>query len=134
MLVLLFYKLNTFNSQSISFKRNLAIVICDWIRNYSKTIAYFAIYLFNIKFYIEFNVARVANQSKWYEDLVSFLIKIAKGSPEDIFSDVWNLLSAELKILFLFKDLIVGNSKVKRQMLFTFYKSQKLRTRWGCQN
>ena len=43
-------------------------------------------------------MARVANQSKWYEDLISFLREISKGNPEDVFNDVWNLLSVELKI------------------------------------
>ena len=48
---------------------------------------------------VEFNMARVADQSERYEDIVYFLRKFVQDSLGDASSDVRNLLSVEFKNL-----------------------------------
>ena len=78
----------------------------------------------------EFNMARVANQSERYEDIVSLMREIAKGSPEDVFNDVWNLFRAELKIYFS-KIYLKNILKQKGICFFSFNKLQKQKYKWG---
>ena len=56
-------------------------------------------------------MARVANKSEIYEDLISFLREIVKGSHENVFNHVCNHSAPNSKISFLFKNLIVKHSK-----------------------
>ena len=70
-------------------------------------------------------MSRVANKSERYEDLVSFLREIVKGSHENVFNDICNLLRTKLKIFISFQKSYCKAFKSKKAYVFMLSTNHK---------